>query len=403
MPGDIEFTEEERDMLFLLTGNRPLQASSDKAYATTVPIEGYGAKLADLVDRIVDSFSAVRDGLPPDVAQRYVDAMGTFTGRGGTDHMGNLRRTMNDLANGQLEQSRNIMEGQWQILAEIIQLFIELAFLSSMSFFTGGLSLSEVALAKARTRLSLLILFNRVLSNAHLMPAFSEALQEAFTTFAVRVAMISLNSGNRKPTGIDWNDIGKSAAFGGLAGGFSSLFSRMFHALPQAVFKKDDLNHNKWFKEGLEGGGEVLGEGFGESTAETFVNGFFENKWAWSPDTFGGAVVSSISEAALGGLFVGGAQWARQAFFKPSLSPSPGFTNSPSTFHGGDNSADPLPLDGPTDPGGDLLSGPAIATDRTPGFPDTVSPHLRHPREPPPLQRPPAGPVTRRTPRARPR
>lgn len=372
MSGFVHWNEDEKRLLFVLTGQMPLQADSDKAYNSSAPLERYSDGWTTIVEKIIDSFVSVREGLPPDVAEGFIESMGIFTGAGGgIDHLGNFRRGVNDLADGVIEQSRVIMESQWQQWAEVIQLLIELAFIAALAPFTGGLSLSETAMAKARTKLALMIILYRLLNNAHLLPAFSEAVQEAFTTFAVRLAMIGLNEGNRRPDGIDWKDIGKSAAFGALAGLFSGLFTDIFVGFFKPFFKSDFRDDN-WFKPFLYGTGEVLGEGLGEATAEMFINGLYEGDWQWKPETFAGGVVSSLSEMFLGGIVGIGALWLHQNYFKPPLNPGPHNINHLPPFRGGNGAGDtPVFRNDPTGfGGGDTVIDPAPLTVGPPDFAD---------------------------------
>ncbi|MEU3919049.1 hypothetical protein [Streptomyces sp. NPDC029004] len=106
MPGDIEFSEEVSTMLFVLLGERPLQADSDLAYGSRLPFQDYGDRLRDLSDKIRDSLSSVQGALPPQVAEQYIQAMGMLTGTNGVDHFGEFVKQLKDLADGQIEQVR---------------------------------------------------------------------------------------------------------------------------------------------------------------------------------------------------------------------------------------------------------------------------------------------------------
>ncbi|MGI5404617.1 hypothetical protein ACQEVG_35200 [Streptomyces sp. CA-135486] len=354
MPADIEFSDEVRDMLFVLLGDRPLQANSDLAYGSSVPFLDFADRLMDLRNRITDSVSSVQGALPPQVAEQYVQAMSTLTGTNGVDHFEEFIQQLDALAEGQVEQSRKIMESKWEIIAEIIQLLIELAFIAAMAFFTGGLSFGEAALAKSRTRFTVLLILDRLLRSTNLLPAFSEALQEAFTTFAVRLAMLSLNTGDRRPDGIDWGDIGKSAAAGALAGFFIGGLSGAFNKFFKNYF--NDFGDNKWAWGGSRMGQEFLSEGIGETGAEFIVNGAYEGKWEWKWDTFLGAGLSAISEFVVMGSVAAGGLFLHNKFFGPQnfseyneLPDSGGGGGRGST---GSDSATPLPL-----PRNDLVSG----------------------------------------------
>lgn len=67
----------------------------------------------------------------------------------------------------------------------------------------------------------MLLILHQLLSKTHLLPVLSEAFEEAFQSFAVRLGMIAFTSGELSFNGFDWGQIGQDAVFGGLAGGFS--------------------------------------------------------------------------------------------------------------------------------------------------------------------------------------
>lgn len=118
----------------------------------------------------------------------------------------------------------DIMESKWQVIAEVIRLLIEIAIYLAMSFFTGGASASQIMMAKLRSRFLILTTLTHLLQRLHIAPSLTEAFAEAFTTFAVRLAMMNFAPDGRRPDGFDWNDILKSAAFGAAAGFFTSIF-----------------------------------------------------------------------------------------------------------------------------------------------------------------------------------
>ncbi|MFC7512522.1 hypothetical protein ACFQV4_29195 [Streptomyces thermocarboxydus] len=106
------------------------------------------------------------------------------------------------------------MESKWQVIAEVIRLLIEIAIYLAMSFFTGGTSASQIMLAKMRSRFFILSTLSHLLQRLHIAPSLTEAFSEAFTTFAVRLAMMNFAPDGRRPDGFDWSQILKDGAFG---------------------------------------------------------------------------------------------------------------------------------------------------------------------------------------------
>lgn len=122
------------------------------------------------------------------------------------------------MTKNQVGIAMQIREAKWNIIAELVRLFIELAILAVMSFFTGGASAGEAAVARARSRVFILEVLLELSRRTHLLPSFLEAAEEAFMTLAVRLAMMTGAPKGQRPKSIDWGDIGLSAAFGAVAG-----------------------------------------------------------------------------------------------------------------------------------------------------------------------------------------
>ncbi|WP_444545370.1 WXG100-like domain-containing protein, partial [Streptomyces capillispiralis] len=290
----IEFPDEVRWILFVLLGELPLQGSSDMAYESSDPYEDYGNRVLDLRDRITDLVRKVDGALPPEVAERFKEAMGTITDARGSDTMSELSAQLRQVADNRVKHSRNIMESKYEIIAEAFLLLAQLAIIAAMSFFTGGLSFGQTALAKARTRLAVLMALYRLLNQTHLMPALSEAVQEALTTFAVRLAMIALNDGKRRPDGFDARDILRSAAVGAFAGLFGSVISKYIGDVFKHQFK--NFGDNKYAQFGGQAFRGAASEGPSEGLAEFIVNGLFDGKWKFDPMALAGGSASAVSE-----------------------------------------------------------------------------------------------------------
>ncbi|MCP9206516.1 hypothetical protein NMK44_05375, partial [Streptomyces sp. NEAU-Y11] len=379
IPDSIEFNDDERRLLVALLGQMPLQASSDLAFSSSNPFEDWADRVVALRDTLTDLVNKVDGALPPAVARQYKEAMAPLIGGNGSDPLSELAQQLRgQLAKNQIQHSRNIMESKFEIIAEIILLMTQLAIIAALSFFTGGLSFSEGAAAKARSTVAILMTLDRLLRSTHLLPSFSEALEEAFTTFAVRLAMLTLNDGDRRPDGIDWGNIGKSAAFGALAGFFASGLSQFIGNIFKHQFK--NFGDNKWAKFGGEIFRAFASEGPGESAAEVLINGAFEGKWKFDPMTLWGGGVSAVSELLietaieniakdLNNKFFGG----RNIFTTHNPLPGPESVLGGGSGHGGSKtSTPPAAVPTPHEP-------PPVTTTPTVTPPTTVTPPVTAP------------------------
>ncbi|MEK8145853.1 hypothetical protein NKH18_45335 [Streptomyces sp. M10(2022)] len=215
---EINFSPEVRTMLFVLLGEMPLQARENLAWESRNLYLNLGNAILELSDAIQVSISDAGTSLPPEVADAYIQGLSLLVNDGGIDH---LREAVDQLAaigDGQIDYSQKIQQAKWEIIAEIITLILELAFLAAMAYFTGGLSLTEMIIARSRSKTMLLMTIHRLVNWTGIAPGISQAIEEAIQSLAVQLAQIGLNSGERKPTGIDWSDVGKAAAIGGLTG-----------------------------------------------------------------------------------------------------------------------------------------------------------------------------------------
>ncbi|WP_444545237.1 scabin-related ADP-ribosyltransferase, partial [Streptomyces bluensis] len=313
---DIEFPDEVRVWLIILLGEEGMQASSKQAYSSSIPFEEYAQRLLELRNRINDSISMVSGALPPRVAENYKAAMSQLVG-GSLDLVTQFSDELRKRRGNQTQRSQDIAESKIEMIWEIFQLIMELALLAAMSYFTGGLSLSEMALAKARTRLQLLYVIYRALQNSHLLPGFSEALQEMFTAFAARLTMLAAYKGDRNPGGFDGGKLGEAAFFGFVAGGFiSGLHGILDSNVVKNIFKNtfDNWNDNKWGNFGKNAFDSFASEGVGEAGAETVVNGILRGAWSFDPSTIWMAGVSAVSEMLISGPLDKGAKFLNNKF-----------------------------------------------------------------------------------------
>ncbi|GGZ00884.1 hypothetical protein [Streptomyces poonensis] len=316
---EINFPDEVSTMLFVLLGTKPLQARENLAYDSRELYLEYGRGLRELREAIRQSVSDASTNLPPDVAKRYIEGLSLLTDDGGVDHIQRMIDQLDDLAMGQVDHSMKIQASKWEIIAEITMLLIELALLAALAAFTGGTSLSQMALARARSRLAVLLIIHRLVRLARFGPTLGGALEEAIQALAVRLAQIALNPPGRRPDGIDWGDIGKAAAFGAVAGGFEGLlegagnhvrkwFNKNFDDFSS---KFDDFAKNNPYTANVLKQSVNLPEVFvvsavSEGAAETLVNYLIDGKLDWNWDTFIGAGAAG-TVAVLGMSAVGGA------------------------------------------------------------------------------------------------
>ncbi len=211
-------------MIFALTGEFLTTIDEDLADRSQYNFTGMARKIEQLSGLIEKSVHDIAQAMPDELSSSYKQAMGTLIDDQGKNYLLEFTKQLDEIGRGRRKTGMDVMESKWQVIAEIVRLLIEIAIYLALSFFTGGASASQILVAKLRSRFVLLTLFSHLLKRLHLMPALSEALAEAFTTFAVRLAMMNFAPDGRRPDGIDWGDIGKAAAFGAAAGFFTSLF-----------------------------------------------------------------------------------------------------------------------------------------------------------------------------------
>ncbi|MEK8143251.1 hypothetical protein NKH18_17335 [Streptomyces sp. M10(2022)] len=157
-------------MLWILLGEMPLQARENLAWDSRALYLDHGKRILELRDAVRMSVRNSGKALPDDVALGYIQGLSLVTDDGGIDRLQEIVEQMDDMADGQIDYSMKIQESKWEIIAEIVMLLIELAFLAAMAFFTGGTSISQMALARARSRLALLIIIDRLLRMTHIAP-----------------------------------------------------------------------------------------------------------------------------------------------------------------------------------------------------------------------------------------
>lgn len=313
----IKATPELNNLLFVLIGERLLQADEDLAYASRRPYHRLADRLTDLSGEIEQSVVGISRSLPPKVGASYLQSMKLFIDNGGTNHLRDFSDQLKTIGDGRTDTSMNIIESKWQIIAELIRLMIELLVIFVMSFFSGGASASDAAVAKARSRVVLLTVLDTLLKRTHLMPSLSEAFQEAFQTFAVRLALMMAGPDGRRPKGFDWKAIAQDGVFGAFAGFFHGAFSSGLGKLlknftgngPVKNLTKDvtdkaprpsKFSPKNLANTALNDTKDFLTSGGSEAVAEIVAGGLMTGNWTTSWDTFLGSGISSKAEHLLG-------------------------------------------------------------------------------------------------------
>ncbi|MGW2212996.1 lonely Cys domain-containing protein, partial [Streptomyces sp. NPDC001781] len=310
---EIDFPPDVRTMLWILLGEMPLQARENLAWESRQLYLALQKGLIDLRAGARETIQMVEEALPPEVAQPYIDSVRMLTDMpGGNDPVQRLLHQLDELANGQIDYSQKIQGSKWDIIAEIIMLLAELALLAALMAFTGGASVSQMFLARARSKLAILMIIDRLLRMSHIAPTLGEAITEAIQSLGTQLAQIALNKGGRRPDGVDWKDVAVNGAFGALTSGFMEFFDKVlkpvqnyFKDLLGDVFDKFKFDRNSLLFKGLTNGPPavvttfVVG-GAAESTAEVIINGAFYDKWEFKWETFVGSGTSTLFDAGAG-------------------------------------------------------------------------------------------------------
>ncbi|WEH43419.1 lonely Cys domain-containing protein [Streptomyces sp. AM 2-1-1] len=306
------FNEEQRTMLLILIGEVPLTANEEDAWNSRLPYRDLAKRNRSLATEIETVVNRLAYSLPGDVGKQFAGALKTLVDDGGVNHLGKFSDALDAVSERQVDNALEIQEGKREIIAELVSLMIEIALLMALAYFTGGTSLTQIALAKARSGLAILLVLQRLMhSGLPLFGAALEALQEAFMSFWVRVSMLANRPGER-PDGFDWGKIGRDAVFGAFAGLLGGVGEMLGHTFKNN-FKK--LFDNKWLGEFLDLSGSFVNEGFAESVGETLTNGIYDKTWQWKPDTFWHAGVSGASNDLLFHGAGSGSLWLRDLTF----------------------------------------------------------------------------------------
>ncbi|WP_026179042.1 hypothetical protein [Streptomyces hokutonensis] len=360
-------------LFFILIGEKFLEANEDHAYDTSRSFDQLHQHVGALKARAQQAVLTVGEGLPKGTADQFIGAINQVL-----PYLDKFEADLDNVTKNQVNIAMQIREAKWNIIAELIRLFIELAILAVMSFFTGGASAGEAAVARARSRVFILEVLLELSRRTHLLPSFLEAAEEAFMTLAVRLAMMVGAPKGQRPKSIDWGDIGLSAAFGAVAGFLAPILTKTMKNLTNNVknigdlgkkfddinvggakppkLNDTDLNLTNKPKPGptpgpgthvpktpptvtphvtptphgdeslsakvLDQSGEFVADGASETLAESLVMGAFFGDFTPSWQTFVGSGLSERFEAGAEHAVTNSADWLKNLGNPPAISTS---------------------------------------------------------------------------------
>ncbi|MGW3152449.1 WXG100-like domain-containing protein, partial [Streptomyces sp. NPDC001177] len=297
-----------------------------------------GESVRSLRDRIADSLGDVRGAIPDEAAEQYIQAMSMLTGgRGGVDYLGQFADQLVELEAGQVRTSQDILQSKIEMIYELAVLIAELAFLAAVNPFTGGLLMGMQATWMADSAVALLVMLEQLLSRLHIMPGITEAIEEALTTFAANLTMMTAVKDGRRVHRIDWGGVGRSGLFGFFAGAFISKLVGVGGVFKHAFGDIVEDKITKIGKEFGETGWHAFAEGFGEGAAESTVNSILDGQAGWNWNTVSGGAASGAStkylhEGADGIGTIVRNKWSSTTVFNH---PNPLPTEGPEADHGG--------------------------------------------------------------------
>ncbi|MBO4258418.1 lonely Cys domain-containing protein, partial [Streptomyces griseorubiginosus] len=333
-------------LIFALTGEHFLEANEDVAYDKSLRIDELKTGVSTLKGLARNSIETIGAGFPPGVADQFIKAINEVL-----PYLDEFETDLEKSRQGQLQISMQIREAKWNIIAELIRLAAELAVLSALSFITGGLSATHAAVAKMISRIRILTIMLELLNRTKLIPSLTEAAEEAFTTLAVRLAMMTVAPQGQRPKNIDWKEVGISALFGAGVGIFQPILSKAFNNVANNIVKnrKDPLpelgnkfntkidaskknsgdgvtNHHNDSSEPNDPSNkhnetphrttsqqiahqvaEFNADGLSEFLVEPIINGVFYGNWSLNWQTYLGSGLSERVEEGLHHLSTGGA------------------------------------------------------------------------------------------------
>ncbi|WP_411152363.1 lonely Cys domain-containing protein [Streptomyces sp. A30] len=301
------------DFIEVWVGGNVARGNEDQGFESRAAFTQLADDISALSDAMMGAIATAKESLPPKIAEEFIAAVKLFVDDGGENHLQKFSTELRDIASRQSDRAMKLGEAKYQILIEFILMNLELALLAVLSVFTGGTSLSEIAAAKARTALAIILILQR-LGRAVPTPlsAVLEAIQEAFVTFMSQViSMTAPDNPDRRRDEFDWLDIGQSAVMGALAGAFGGLFSEVTQPIVKKYFKDSPV-----WKELTELPLSFINEGQSEMFAEAFTKLFFTGEFSLNPGTFLSAGTSGLLFEGASDIAEFGGKWLHNNFFQ---------------------------------------------------------------------------------------
>ncbi|MEU9453146.1 lonely Cys domain-containing protein [Streptomyces sp. NPDC048277] len=209
----------QKVMTFILTGEMFPDTNEDGANQKSLDFQATKIGVDSLKGKIREAIQYVGDSLPGEVGTNFTDSMNVML-----PYLDQLTDGLEDVSAGLRKTGMDIREAKWQLIAELIRLAVEIAVLTALSYFTGGASLGEIAVQKLISRARMLVILLELSMRLHLLPAITEAIEEAFQTLMVRLALMKWAPDGQRPSGISGGDIVFSLFFGAAGGHFASVF-----------------------------------------------------------------------------------------------------------------------------------------------------------------------------------
>ncbi|MFF3249181.1 hypothetical protein ACFYWY_36890 [Streptomyces sp. NPDC002870] len=280
---------------FALLGEHVMQAHPDKALEFSRLCGWASVRVRELAGSLGEAEVLARDALPEQVAEAFAGVLSTFSGSSGVGYLPKFADELERLQQQLAEISMQIEETHRMLLAELLLLAAELAFLAASVFYTAGLSLAKIALAKARSRVRILTILAALSSLGFLVQPIAEGLQELFLGLFVQLSSMWFNPDDRKRTHLDGRQLAMDFTQGLLGGMFGWGLDKLFAPVLKPL--KNVLG--TWTYKGIEGLAQFPIGGFSEFGAEFFNNGLWDGKWSADVETLLGGGLSSVVTYAL--------------------------------------------------------------------------------------------------------
>ncbi|MFI9005897.1 hypothetical protein ACIGNX_01530 [Actinosynnema sp. NPDC053489] len=256
-----------------LTGMEWPQADEDRLRAIgglyDTSVEDF-RRLATLFEEVV---KGVREQFEGEAADAFVESVSRYFSGSGEDgnFLGLAADSAKELGDYARETANNVEYIKWMIIAQLIQLAVEIAVAIALAPFTFGGSLEVLSLAYLLTRQGIIALLKFLLRQllVHTLINLTVSLVMDQT-----IQQIQINQGNRKEKDPELTK--QAAAFGAIGGVLGGLFSPLGQGLSRGLGKLfgKDFGHfvgkdvgnvlTKTLPKRLPVKGEVLGKEFGQ-------------------------------------------------------------------------------------------------------------------------------------------